>query len=126
MEPTIITGLKPNSSVVLRETFAPIVYALKASSLDEAIQINNSVEQGLSSSVFTQSLANIFQVRQSESQLKITCTCTDCFSKKTFLVAWSQWLRLRHYQCEHSDKWCGDRWSFWWREGHRRWQRVWV
>lgn len=62
VEPTIITGLKHDSPVVLRETFAPIVYALKASSLDEAIQINNSVEQGLSSSVFTQSLANVFQV----------------------------------------------------------------
>lgn len=62
VEPTIISGLPHDSPVVLRETFAPIVYAIKASSLDEAIKFNNSVEQGLSSSVFTQNIGNIFQV----------------------------------------------------------------
>jgi len=61
VEPTIVTGLPHDSPPVLRETFAPIVYALKAKNLDEAIKINNSVEAGLSSSVFTQSLGNIFQ-----------------------------------------------------------------
>ncbi|CAL8071748.1 unnamed protein product [Orchesella dallaii] len=61
VEPTIISGLPANSPVVMRETFAPIVYALKASSMDDAIAINNSVEQGLSSSVFTQNIANIFK-----------------------------------------------------------------
>ena len=63
VEPTIVTGLPHNSPVVLRETFAPIVYVLKCKDLDEAIAINNSVDQGLSSSIFTQSLPNIFRVR---------------------------------------------------------------
>lgn len=62
MEPTIITGLPHDSPVVLRETFAPIVYVIKASSVDEAIAFNNSVEQGLSSSLFTENLGNIFKV----------------------------------------------------------------
>ena len=39
--------------VVLEETFAPILYILRYSNLDEAIDINNSVSQGLSSSIFT-------------------------------------------------------------------------
>ena len=46
----------------LRETFAPIVYILRCSSLDEGIAINNEVEQGLSSSIFTKDLGNVFQV----------------------------------------------------------------
>lgn len=62
MEPTIISGLRHDSPVVTRETFAPIVYALKTSSIDEAIKWNNSVEQGLSSSIFTQNVSNVFQV----------------------------------------------------------------
>ncbi|CAG7716212.1 unnamed protein product [Allacma fusca] len=61
VEPTIISQLKYNSPVVLKETFAPIVYALKVSSVDEAILVNNSVTQGLSSSLFTQNLSNIFK-----------------------------------------------------------------
>jgi len=46
VEPTIITGLKYDSPVVLRETFAPIVYILKCTSVDEAIKWNNCVDQG--------------------------------------------------------------------------------
>jgi len=64
VEPTIITGLPHNSPVVLRETFAPIVYVLKAHNVDEAIKWNNSVDQGLSSSIFTQNLSKVFQVQQ--------------------------------------------------------------
>ena len=62
VEPTIISGLKHDSPVVLRETFAPIVYLLKTKSLDEAIEWNNEVEQGLSSSLFTKDLGKVFKV----------------------------------------------------------------
>lgn len=61
VEPTIITGLAHDAPVVLRETFAPIVYVLKCKSVDEAIEWNNEVEQGLSSSLFTQNVGNIFK-----------------------------------------------------------------
>jgi aldehyde dehydrogenase family 7 protein A1 len=64
VEPTIITGLPHNASVVHKETFAPIVYVLKADSLDQAIMWNNEVHQGLSSSLFTTSLDSIFKVNQ--------------------------------------------------------------
>lgn len=67
VEPTIVTGLKNDSSVVQKETFAPIVYILKAESLNEAIKINNSVEYGLSSSLFTRDLGNMFQVNISKN-----------------------------------------------------------
>jgi len=61
VEPTIVTGLPHDSPIVHRETFAPIVYVMKCSSLDEAIQWNNEVAQGLSSSLFTQNLGNVFK-----------------------------------------------------------------
>ena len=38
---------------VLRETFAPILYVLRYSELDEAIRLHNSVGAGLTSSIFT-------------------------------------------------------------------------
>jgi len=61
VEPTIITDLPHNAEVVHRETFAPIVYVLKCSSVEEGIAINNEVEQGLSSSIFTTDLGNVFK-----------------------------------------------------------------
>ncbi|EFC48232.1 aldehyde dehydrogenase [Naegleria gruberi] len=60
VEPTIIE-IAYDAPVVQHETFVPIVYVMKFKTLDEAIHINNSVEQGLSSSVFTKSQSNMFQ-----------------------------------------------------------------
>lgn len=39
--------------IVQKETFAPILYLIKYSDLDEAIAMHNGVKQGLSSSMFT-------------------------------------------------------------------------
>jgi aldehyde dehydrogenase family 7 protein A1 len=61
VRPTIVTDIAHDSPVVLRETFAPIVYILKVKSLDEAIAVNNESAQGLSSSMFSQNLENIFK-----------------------------------------------------------------
>ena len=54
--PAIVTGLKNTDEVVQHETFAPILYVMKYETLDEAIDMQNAVPQGLSSSIFTQSL----------------------------------------------------------------------
>ncbi|MGB3270122.1 MAG: aldehyde dehydrogenase family protein [Rhodanobacter sp.] len=54
--PTIITGLKNTDEVVQTETFAPILYVMKFKDLDEAIDAQNDVPQGLSSAIFTQNL----------------------------------------------------------------------
>lgn len=61
VEPTIISGLVHDAEVVHTETFAPIVYVLKAKSVDEAIQWNNEVREGLSSSIFTQDIPTLFK-----------------------------------------------------------------
>jgi aldehyde dehydrogenase (NAD+) len=42
--------------IVSEETFAPILYVLAYDELDEAIAINNGVDHGLSSSIFTNNL----------------------------------------------------------------------
>ncbi|XP_044262045.1 putative aldehyde dehydrogenase family 7 member A1 homolog [Tribolium madens] len=61
VQPTIVTGLKHDNPLVHSECFAPIVYVLKTESVDEATSWNNEVPQGLSSSIFTQSVENIFK-----------------------------------------------------------------
>ena len=54
--PAIVTGLKNSDEIVQHETFAPILYVMKFKTLDEAIEMQNGVPQGLSSSIFTQNL----------------------------------------------------------------------
>jgi aldehyde dehydrogenase (NAD+) len=41
------------TSVTLRETFAPILYVLRYSSFEDVIALHNAAPQGLSSSIFT-------------------------------------------------------------------------
>ncbi|WP_407810562.1 aldehyde dehydrogenase family protein, partial [Staphylococcus aureus] len=41
---------------VLEETFAPILYVMKYSDLDQAIEAHNAVAAGLSSSIFTRDI----------------------------------------------------------------------
>jgi aldehyde dehydrogenase (NAD+) len=54
--PTIITGIKNSDQVVQTETFAPILYVMPFKTLDEAIEMQNAVPQGLSSAIFTNNL----------------------------------------------------------------------
>lgn len=54
--PAVVTGLKNSDEVVQHETFAPILYVMKYRTLDEAIDMQNAVPQGLSSSIFTRNL----------------------------------------------------------------------
>jgi aldehyde dehydrogenase (NAD+) len=51
-----LVDMPAQSTVVQRETFAPILYVLQYDTLDEAIALNNAVPQGLSSAIFTLNL----------------------------------------------------------------------
>jgi aldehyde dehydrogenase (NAD+) len=46
--------MPPEAAVMQDEAFVPILYVVKVSSIEEAVQINNNVKQGLSSTLFTQ------------------------------------------------------------------------
>jgi aldehyde dehydrogenase (NAD+) len=52
VKPTICEA-KNEYKIVQDETFAPILYIMKYKTLDEAIEMQNGVKQGLSSSIFT-------------------------------------------------------------------------
>lgn len=56
VEPTIITDVNNSFPIVQQETFAPILYVMPYDTLDEAIAMQNSVKQGLSSAIFTLNL----------------------------------------------------------------------
>ncbi|MPY74632.1 MAG: aldehyde dehydrogenase family protein [Alphaproteobacteria bacterium] len=55
VEPAIVE-MPEQTETVREETFAPILYVMKYSALDEAIALHNGVPQGLSSCIFTNDL----------------------------------------------------------------------
>lgn len=57
VKPAIVKA--PRDLPIMRiETFAPILYLMEAEDVNDAIEVNNSVDQGLSSSIFTTSMLN--------------------------------------------------------------------
>ena len=59
-EPTIFTDVDPKMRIAREEIFGPVVSVIPCRSLDEAITIGNSVEYGLSASVYTQDINQAF------------------------------------------------------------------
>jgi aldehyde dehydrogenase (NAD+) len=55
VEPAIVQ-MPRQTSIVKEETFAPILYVMSYTNLDEAMALHNGVPQGLSSAMFTDSL----------------------------------------------------------------------
>ncbi|GJQ14972.1 hypothetical protein GpartN1_g6763.t1 [Galdieria partita] len=60
VEPTIIE-VTPQTKCVQAELFAPILYVMPFDTLQEAITFNNSVSQGLSSSLFSNHISHVFE-----------------------------------------------------------------
>jgi aldehyde dehydrogenase (NAD+) len=59
-----------NLAIVQHETFAPILYIMKYSTIDEAIALQNGVPQGLSSAIMTLNLR--------EAELFLSAKGSDC------------------------------------------------
>ncbi len=52
-EPTVITGLKQDDEMIQNEIFAPVITVQKFSTDEEALEMSNDVNYGLSASVWT-------------------------------------------------------------------------
>ncbi|MDP8993872.1 MAG: aldehyde dehydrogenase family protein [Pseudomonadota bacterium] len=65
-----LAEMPEQSGVVLEETFAPILYAMRYRDLDEAVALNNAAPQGLASSIFTS------DIREAEAFL--SAAGSDC------------------------------------------------
>lgn len=60
-EPTIFTDVSPDMRIAQEEIFGPVVSLIRAQDVDDAIHIANSVEYGLSSSIYSADLKNAFK-----------------------------------------------------------------
>jgi aldehyde dehydrogenase (NAD+) len=65
-----VVRMPAQTDIVLQETFAPILYVLTYDTLEEAIELNNAVPQGLSSAIFTDN--------QIEAEKFMSASGSDC------------------------------------------------
>jgi aldehyde dehydrogenase (NAD+) len=59
-EPTIFGDCSPKMRVAREEIFGPVVSVIPVNSLEQAIEVGNSVEYGLSASIYTQDINKAF------------------------------------------------------------------
>jgi acyl-CoA reductase-like NAD-dependent aldehyde dehydrogenase len=60
-EPTLFDGVTPGSTLEHEEIFGPVLSIIEFDTLDEAININNRSQYGLSTSIFTQDVNQAFR-----------------------------------------------------------------
>jgi alpha-ketoglutaric semialdehyde dehydrogenase len=60
-EPTVFTDVDPRMRIAREEIFGPVVSVIPCRSLDQAIEIGNQVEYGLSASIYTQDINRAFE-----------------------------------------------------------------
>ncbi|MBB6176524.1 aldehyde dehydrogenase (NAD+) [Anoxybacillus tengchongensis] len=58
--PTLFTNVTPTMTIAREEIFGPVASIICVRSLEEAIEINNSVDYGLSSAIFTRDIHRAF------------------------------------------------------------------
>jgi alpha-ketoglutaric semialdehyde dehydrogenase len=59
-EPTVFADCSPKMRVAHEEIFGPVVSVIPVKSLEEAIEVGNSVDYGLSASIYTQDISKAF------------------------------------------------------------------
>src|SRR5213080_1176990 len=60
IEPTVFTDVTPNMRIAQEEIFGPVTSVIPTNSLDEAIEIANGVQYGLSAAIYTQDVNRAF------------------------------------------------------------------
>ena len=63
-QPTIFDNVHPDMRVAQEEIFGPVVSLIPVDSLDQAIDVVNGVQYGLSAAIFTQDVNNAFRAMQ--------------------------------------------------------------
>lgn len=58
---TIFTDVTPNMRIAREEIFGPVLVVIKISSYEEAIEVANNIEYGLSSAIYTKDVATAFR-----------------------------------------------------------------
>ncbi|MBA2175963.1 L-glutamate gamma-semialdehyde dehydrogenase [Halobacillus locisalis] len=64
IEPTVFADLKPDSRIMQEEIFGPVVGFTKAKSFEQAIEIANNTEYGLTGAVITNNRSHIEKARE--------------------------------------------------------------
>jgi acyl-CoA reductase-like NAD-dependent aldehyde dehydrogenase len=62
--PTVFAGVEPGSRLEQEEIFGPVLSVIRVGSFDQAIQVNNDVRYGLSSSIYTQNVDLAFRAME--------------------------------------------------------------
>lgn len=77
IEPTVLTGVRPNMAVVREEIFGPVVVASPFRDSDEIVALANDTHYGLAASVWTQDLSSAHRMA---AQIRAGTVWINCHS----------------------------------------------
>jgi acyl-CoA reductase-like NAD-dependent aldehyde dehydrogenase len=82
--PTVLTGVTPNMTVAKEEIFGPIACVMKFSTEEEAIQITNDTEYGLTAAIITKDEDRAWKISK---KLDVGMVFVNNYMRRSFLGA---------------------------------------
>lgn len=76
-QPTVLADVPPDAQVMTEETFGPIAPCMAVQSMEQALQISNSLEMGLAGFVFTNEMATADWLTH---ELQVGSVALNCFT----------------------------------------------
>ena len=78
IEPTVFTDVDPQNALAVDEIFGPVLSVISVSSVEQAIEIANTTDYGLTASVFS---ANGKQALRAARSLRAGTVTVNCFGE---------------------------------------------
>ena len=75
IEPTILTGVRPEMTVAREEIFGPVLAVISVNSVEQAIQVANDTSYGLTASLFTGNVKRAHRVGRAIRAGTVTVNC---------------------------------------------------
>jgi alpha-ketoglutaric semialdehyde dehydrogenase len=63
-QPTVFTDVQPGMRIAQEEIFGPVTDVIRCSDLEQAVAINNGVQYGLSSAIYTRDISKAFKAME--------------------------------------------------------------
>ena len=103
IEPTVVRDITKDAVIAKEEIFGPVLAVIRANSFDEALEIANSTEYGLTGSVYTEDRTHI---QKAKAEFHVGNLYLDVYKRQMPLFQQFRVSTIIKISCQHFFSFC--------------------